>query len=333
VITKNFYDLREEGKMQSNNFYKGIGLLSIFLLFFLLVTLEAAPVKIKVILDNASVKATRAIGGKTLTRIPLNTILDAQSKQGDWYRVTWQGSSGFIHAMNVDEVSERELARDEAGGPGRATKSQPEIVAGIEVKMEEGRKLIRIEKDFEKAISSLKPLIAEVFSVTDHKRQKELGAMFAVNHSYAKEITRNILETEVVALIEQAEKQYLGLVTDYSVEITTEPKEAKITVDGKEIGLSPEIYRTSNPKIVIEIEKKGYKPLKDEFFITQATTEKNYPLERAGRDVEVKSAPAGASVYLDGEDTKKVTNTVLPIVPFGAHKIRVKKENYAEWDC
>jgi DNA-binding beta-propeller fold protein YncE len=356
VGKKNVY-LREEGKMESNNFYKGIRLLSIFLLFFLLVTLEAAPVKIKVILDNASVKATRAIGGKTLTRIPLNTILDAQSKQGDWYRVTWQGSSGFIHAMNVDEVSERELARDAAGGPGRATKSQPEIVAEIEVKMEEGRKLIRIEKDFEKAISSLKPLIAEVFNVTDHKKQKELGAelylwlglasagkgdafsalnsfksMFAVNHPYAKEITRNILETEVVALIEQAEKQYLGLVTEYSVEITTEPKEAKITVDGKEIGLSPEIYRTSNPKIVIEIEKIGYKPVKDEFFITQATTEKKYPLERAGRDVEVRSAPAGASVYLDGEDTQKVTNTVLPIVQFGAHKIKVKKENYAEWE-
>ena len=343
--------------MESNNFYRGIKLLHIFLLFFLLVTLEAAPVKIKVILDNASVKATRAIGGKTLTRIPLNTILNAESKQGDWYKVTWQGSSGFIHAMNVDEVSERELAREQVGGPGRAAKSQPEIIAEIEVRIEEGRKLIRIEKDFEKAISTLEPLVAEVFNVTDHKKQKELGAelylwlglatagqgdaysalnkfknMFAVNHPYAKEMTRNILETEVVVLIEQAEKQYLGLVTEYSIEISTEPKEAKITVDGKEIGLSPELYRTSNPKIVIEIEKKGYKPVRDEFFITQATTEKKYPLERAGRDVEVKSAPGGAKVYLDGEDTEKVTNTVLPIVPFGAHKIRVKKENYAEWE-
>ncbi len=343
--------------MESNNHYRWIKLLSIFLLFFLLITLEAAPIKIKVVLDNAAVKATRAIGGKTLTRIPLNTILDAESKQGDWYKVTWQGSSGFIHAMNVNEVSERELSREEVLAPGRPARSQPEIIAEIEIKIEEGRKLIRVEKDFERAINSLKPLIAEVFNITDHKRQKELGAelylwlglasaekgdafsalndfksMFAVNHPYAKEITRNILETEVVALIDQAEKQYLGLVTEYSIEITTEPKEAKITVDGKEIGTSPEIYRTSNPKIVIEIEKEGYKPLKDEFFITQATTEKKYTLERAGRDVEVKSSPVGASVYLDGEDTERVTNTVLPIVPFGAHKIRVKKESYAEWE-
>ncbi len=156
--------------MESKNFNGGTKLLGIFLLFFLLVTLEAAPVKIKVILDNASVKATRAIGGKTLTRIPLNTILNAESKIGDWYKVTWQGSSGYIHAMNVDEVSERELARREVGRPGRPGKSQTEVVAEIEVKMEEGRKQIRIEKDFEKAISSLKPLIAVEVTVTYHIR-------------------------------------------------------------------------------------------------------------------------------------------------------------------
>lgn len=357
MIKKNAYDLGEEGKMKSRNFNGGIKLLGIFLLFFLLVTLEAAPVKVKVILDNASVKATRAIGGKTLTRVPLNTILDAASKIGDWYKVTWQGSSGYIHAMNVDEVSGRELARDEVGRPGRPAKSQPEIVAEIEVKMEEGRKQIRIEKNFEKAISLLKPLIADVFNVTDHNKQRELGAvlylwlglaragqgdaysalvefksMFAVNHPYAKEITRNILDPEIVSLIEQAEKQFLGLVTDYSIEISTVPKEAKIKINGKEIGLSPEIYRTANPKIVIEIEKEGYKPVRDESFITKATTRKEYTLERAGVDVEVKSAPQGAKVYLDGKDTEQMTNCVLPIVPFGSHKIKIVKENYAEWE-
>lgn len=59
---------------------------------------------IKVILDNASIKATRAIGGKTIIRVPLNTILDAEIKQGDWYRISWKGVSGYIHAMNVEEL-------------------------------------------------------------------------------------------------------------------------------------------------------------------------------------------------------------------------------------
>lgn len=60
--------------------------------------------KIRVILDNASIKATRAIGGKTLIRVPMNTILGAEFKKGDWYKVTWKGVSGYIHAMNIDEV-------------------------------------------------------------------------------------------------------------------------------------------------------------------------------------------------------------------------------------
>jgi hypothetical protein len=107
------YGLGEERKMESRKLCGGIILISICLLFFLLVTLEAAPVKIKVILDNASIKATRTIGGKTLIQVPLNTVLDAESKQGDWYKVTWQGVSGYMHAMNVEEVTERELARED----------------------------------------------------------------------------------------------------------------------------------------------------------------------------------------------------------------------------
>ena len=61
-------------------------------------------IKLRVTLDNVSIKATRAIGGKTLIRVPVDTILDAERKQGDWYKVSWQGVSGYIHAMNVDEV-------------------------------------------------------------------------------------------------------------------------------------------------------------------------------------------------------------------------------------
>ena len=343
--------------MESKKLSGKIKLMTIFLLFSLLFALEAAPIRLKVILDNASIKATRAIGAKTLVRIPLNTILDAESKRGEWYKVSWQGVSGFIHAMNVEEVSEREMPREEAGVPGRPSKSQAEIVAEIEIKMDEGRRLIRQEKDFEKAINSLRPLIAEAFNISDPRRQKELGAqiflwlglasagqgdaysalgefrnMFVVYHAYAKEITRNILDPEVVVLIQQAEKEFLGLVTEYSIEISTEPKEAKIKINGKEIGLSPEIYRTSSPKVVIEIEKKYYKPIRDEVFVTQPATKKEYTLERAGRDVGVKSTPEGARVYLDGEDTEKVTNCILPIVSFGPHKIRIAKENYAEWE-
>ena len=343
--------------MESRKLYKRIKSISICLLFFLVITIEAAPVKIKVAVDNASIMATRAIGGKVLTKVPTNTILESEGKQGEWYKVNWQRFSGYIHEMLVEEVSEEELGRPAIGAPAGGVKTQPEIKAEIGVKMEESKKLIRQEKDYEKAIATLRPLIAKIFTVTDHKRQRGLAAevylwigysyasqddvlsalnefrnMFEVDYAYAKASIRNIFDTKIAALIEQADKEYRGLVTEYLLKISTVPKEAVIKIDGKEIGLSPQIYKTTSPKIVIEIEKKGYELIREEIFITQTTTEKEYTLERAGRDVVVRSNPAGASVYLDGQDIEKATNCVLPAVTFGSHKIKLVKENYGAWE-
>lgn len=337
--------------------FKGINLLSILVLFLFLVALEAAPLKVKVTVDNSPIQATREIGGKVLARVPLDTILEVERKQGDWYKVKWEkeGVSGYIHEMLVEEVSEAELA--ETGARVTGGKGQAEIAAEIDIKMEEGRRLIREEKNSEKAINMLRPLIARAIGLEDQKRQKELTSeifywiglaycgqgddfsalkefknMFEVNHDYAKEITRNILDPKIMTLIQQAENEFLGLVTEYSLEIVTDPKEAKIKINGKEAGLSPEICRSLTPKVVIEIEKEGYDPIKEEIFITQSPTKKEYVLKRSGKDVEVKSAPAGAKVYLDDKDTGKVTDCVLPAVAFGPHRISLKKENYADWE-
>ncbi|MGD8536547.1 MAG: hypothetical protein PVF66_11920, partial [Candidatus Aminicenantes bacterium] len=147
-------------------------LTSVFLLFLLLVALEAAQLKVKVILDNASIKATRSIGGRTLVRVPLNTILDAESKQGSWYKVTYQGNSGWIYNTNVEEVTGDVGAG--GGAPGMPVVTQAEIVAEIGLKMNESTKMISQEKNYDEAIISLEPLIAKAFSVTDHRKQLEL---------------------------------------------------------------------------------------------------------------------------------------------------------------
>lgn len=331
----------------------GITLTSVFLLFFLLVVLEAAPVKIKVKLDNASIKATKAIAGRTLVRVPLNTILDGE-REGDWYRVQYQGASGYIHSMNVEEVTG---AAAGGGAPGMTTKTQPEIVAEIGVKMNESTRKISREKKYDEAIDSLWPLVAKAFTVTDKRKEKELAteifywmgvahaskgdlmsalrefkSMYEVDYNYAKTIVRLNPDPRIVTLTNQADKEFRGLITEYSIEITTDPKEAKITINGEEIGLSPEIYRTTSPEVIIEIEKEGYKPIRDEFFITHTPFEKNYPLERAGRDFDIKSNPIGARVFMDGKDMNAVTNCVLPVVAFGKHTVRIVKENYSEWE-
>ncbi len=339
--------------MEQKKVRTGMKLLSVFLLFFLLVNLGAAAIRVKVILDNASIKATRSIGGKTLVRVPLNTILDAESKQGDWYRVIYQGSSGYIHSMNVEEVT----GVSGGGAPGMSTKTQPEIVAEIGVKMNESTKMISQEKDFDKAIDSLEPLIAKAFTVTDHRKQLELATevfywkgvayankgdslsalkefrnMYEVDYAYAKTIVRLNPDPKIVTLTDQADKEFRGLVTEYSLEISTTPKEAMIKINGEEIGLSPEIYRTTSPEITLEITKEGYETRTDSFFITQTPFKKEYTLERAGRDLEIKSNPVGARVFLDGADTNKVTDCVLSYVPFGKHSIKITKDNYSVWE-
>jgi len=156
--------------------------------------------------------------------------------------------------------------------------------------------------------------------------------MFEVNRPYAKEITRNIFDPEIVALIQQAERQYLGLVTEYALEINTEPSGAVIKVEGREVAFSPGVYKTTSSNFVVEIEKEGFKPIREELFLTQAETTKEYTLERAGWNLEITSNPAGAKVFLDGEDTDKETDCTLPYVSFGTHTILITKEYFTSWE-
>lgn len=343
--------------MTFKNFSVAINWCIVFCLFVLLVGLEAAPVKVRVTVDNAQIKATKQIGGKDLTRVSLGTVLEAEGKEGEWYKVSWQGVTGYIHEMLVEMVRDEEVVSAPAGVPGRPARTQADIVAEIGIKMEEGRNMIRLEKDYEKAVSTLRSLIARVFSISDPSKQKELATelylwigysyatqgdalaaltefrnMFEVDQAYAKNIIRLIPDPKIVALCNQAEKVFLGLVTEYSLEITTDPKEATIKINGKEVGHSPEIYATKSPEFVLEIEKKGYKTIKEELFLTQATTRKHFVLEKAGRDVEVKSNPPGARVFIDGQDTQKLTNCVLPAVSFGLHAFKITKEDYSPWE-
>jgi len=81
---------------------------------------EAAPLQLKVTAETGDIKATPEIGGKVLIRVAVNTVLKAEPKQGEWYRVTLErrGIIGYIHELQVKEVSEEELAQLGAAGPG-----------------------------------------------------------------------------------------------------------------------------------------------------------------------------------------------------------------------
>ncbi len=323
---------------------------------FFLFSQATGQVKLRVIVDKANVKATPEIAGRNLASLPLQTILDAESKQGEWYKVSILREgvqiSGYIHEMLVEELAEGEVP---AAGPMPGLKrTQPEIMAAIELKLEESKSLIRQEKEIERALDELRPLLAKLFGVDDKQKQKQkacevylwlgLGyakkgdhysafkeflSMFEVDFGLAKEITRNIYDPSISNFLDQAEKHYRGMLTEYSLQITTEPKEATIKIDGREIGKSPEVYRTTIPKFVLEIEKRGYRTVREEIFLSQASTRKEYFLESIGRTITISSDPSEAKVYLDGQDTGLQTPCELPYVPFGNRLIRLEKVHYA----
>jgi DNA-binding beta-propeller fold protein YncE len=317
----------------------------------------AAGLRVKVIVDNASIKATPEIGGQTLANSPLGTVLDVELKQGEWYKIkTTKGGasiSGYIHELLVEELAEGEVPAAPASvGP---IKSQGEISAEIELKIEESKSLIRQEKELDRAAEELRPLLAKAFSLDDHPRQKQvaceiylwlglasakrgdkLGAfrefqnMFDVDYAYAKEVTRNVYDPTVSSFIDQAERHYRGLLVDYSLEITTEPKEASIRIDGREVGLTPEVYRSPVPQFTLEIVKEGYKTYKEEVFLSEANSKKEIVLQSSGRTILVGSVPPGAQVFLDGQDTGKITDCELPYVAYGAHSVKLTKPHWAD---
>lgn len=332
--------------------------LFIFLFLICLLAGFSAPVKVKVTVDNASLKANPEIQAKTVARIPLNTVLDSEEKLGEWYKVTLDREgvkmTGYIHEMLVTVVSgEGEAAGGETLGPGE--KPQAEVVAEISLKLEDSRNLIRRDNKFEEAMNQLSPLIAKTFKVADPKRQKELAIdifllkgmalagrgdelaarkefrnVFEISPSLAKDAQKNIFDPKVLVLFQQAEREYLGFNVEFSLAISSEPSGAKIKIDGKEVGVTPEIYKSTNSRVVLEIEKEAYKTVRQELQLTQNIEKKDYKLELAGAFVTFNSIPEGAKVFLDGKDTGKATSCQLIVVPFGTHQIKLVKDNYLD---
>ncbi len=90
-----------------------IKLTGIFLFLFLILTLQSATLKVKVTVDNASIKTTAEIFGDVIAIVSSGIILEVEEKQGEWYKVRLEkeGSliSGFIHELFVEEVKLEEL--------------------------------------------------------------------------------------------------------------------------------------------------------------------------------------------------------------------------------
>ncbi|MGZ5514992.1 MAG: PEGA domain-containing protein [Candidatus Aminicenantales bacterium] len=330
-------------------------------LCFLATALPAAGMATKLKVTHAPgapVFRTPVLGRPFMT-LPLNTILDAESKQGEFWKISvdfnGQKVVGYVHEVLVEAVNEAEL---QGGmGPLGPIRTQPELAAEIELKIEECQYRVVRERDLPDQVDTLRSLLPKVFNLEDGQKQKQLACdiyhwtgqalskqgddarairefknMFEVDFLAAKKATKYVSDPNISQLIMTAEKQYNGTFVGYSLQIDTEPKEAVLKIDGKVVGHSPDVLPLDTPNVTLEIEKEGYKTERVVLSLTDGKTAKSFALQSVARTVRVSSNPPGAAVFLDGKDTGKMTDCDLGYVPFGTHKLTVRKERYADWE-
>jgi DNA-binding beta-propeller fold protein YncE len=332
--------------------------LGLALLLSLCLAASSAPVKVRTVVDNAGVKASPEIGSTSLAKLPLNTSLEVLDKQGEWYKVKFEKDGttveGYIHEMLVEEAPGATAVQEAEAKPAEQAKA--DLLAEIEGAVDSAKEAIRQEKGVAAAEESLDGLLAKVFNVSDPKRQKSLAVeiylwlgiarlaggdnaaglrefkkMFDVDPVVAKEATRNIATPKVDAMLKLAEQQSLGLLSDFNLEVASDPATAEVYVDGRDMGPTPGTFRLTSPKFVLEVKKTGFVPVKEDVFLTAASVKKEYKLELLKRDLTLTSEPAGAAVFLDGKDAGKVTDCRLEGLIYGLHEIKLTKSHYQDW--
>jgi DNA-binding beta-propeller fold protein YncE len=336
---------------------------SLSIVLFLLVSPRLAQsglIKLKVTIDNSAIYLGPSIGTQKVANVPVNTILDSEGKQGEFYKITLPQNgakiTGYIHEEVVEEISESEAERlgGEASAAEGTVRSQLEIATRLDSKIEENKELIR-HGDLPRAVENLRSLIPAVFGLEDYKKQRQLACniyywlgvaltksddfsdatrefqnMWEVDAFYASEATKDVFDQNVSRLVETAKKIQKGLLVNYSLSINTEPQGATILIDGKISGKSPQIYPTTTPTFILEVEKEGFARVKKPMFLTEENSTVSLPLQSVGRTIRVSSKPPGAKVFLDDQDTGKITECDLPFVSYGSHKLRFTMENYAD---
>ena len=317
--------------------------------------------KLRVSTDGSRLKAQPDFSAETLYRLNLGTVLTIVSQEGDWYRVTaeieGQAYTGYIHKWGVEEVSEEELAQ-ESPVEMRIEPSQEEVVAEIEQIIALSRQQVAQKRDLEEVVKSLRPVLAKAFRISDFSMRGKIATeifyliavahanlgnsiqalasmrdMFEVNELFAKDYTRYMaMDDTLLQLMEFAELEYKGLISEYSLEIQTRPPDAEIFIDGRQEGRSPKIIKSESPQFELEIRKEGFATITETIMLPEIAHAKEYTLERIGKNLGIESTPEGARVFLDGEDTGMVTDCLLEYISYGTHQLRVYKDNYVVWE-
>ena len=117
-----------------------------------------------------------------------------------------------------------------------------------------------------------------------------------------------------------------------SLMIESEPPNAKIYLDGEEIGTTPDIIRSIAPDTYeVEVRKDGY-DVWSEFVDVEADKEKviTAVLQIKTGSISVKSKPSNARIFLDGKEVGSTPDILKSIAP-GSHEVEVRMDGYDVW--
>ncbi|MHC4321252.1 MAG: PEGA domain-containing protein, partial [Planctomycetota bacterium] len=117
-----------------------------------------------------------------------------------------------------------------------------------------------------------------------------------------------------------------------SLMVESDPANAMIFVDGKEIGHTPEIIMSSAKGThIVEVRMDGYDIWKENVDI-EPGTEKSLTaiLQLKTGSININSKPSGGTIFLDGKETGTTPESFKGL-KLGAHQVEVKMDGYETW--
>ncbi|MHC4139024.1 MAG: PEGA domain-containing protein [Planctomycetota bacterium] len=117
-----------------------------------------------------------------------------------------------------------------------------------------------------------------------------------------------------------------------SLMVESDPANATIFFNGKDIGTTPEIIMSSAKGThTVEVRMKGY-DLWERKVDIEPGTEKSLTaiLQLKTGSLNIKSKPSSAMIFIDGEKTGPAPKAITELLP-GTHKVEVRMDGYKNW--
>jgi hypothetical protein len=117
-----------------------------------------------------------------------------------------------------------------------------------------------------------------------------------------------------------------------SLMVESDPTNAIIFVDGKEIGTTPEIIMSSAKGThTVEVRMDGYDIWKENVEIEPGTENSlTAILQVKTGSLNIKSKPSGGTIFLDGKETGTTPDNIKDLKP-GTHMVEVRIDGYENW--